>query len=233
MSYASFEISSFFSFVRNPGRGSGRATSRNEWIRRAIFFAILLTLIEAPILIALDFIERWTRMPRLSPTSDGLLAALVMTVIFGPIVEELIFRAGLRNPTYCLFIGPPLVVLFTIGTFSQFVIFAILCLCMSVAGGIHARRMYKNHVAQRHFSRLFLAHYARIFWLYCFLFAFLHSTNYQFDGYQSFFVFLFVLPQFISGVVMGYLRLRDGVRSSWLVHTSMNLFAYFAIAYSH
>lgn len=230
VAYISLEINELFAFLKHPRRGSGRAAHGNAWIGRAIFFAVLLTVIEAPILIIFDGVQRWANTPRLTIIPRDLFAAMFLIVVLGPIIEELIFRAGLRKITYSLFLGPLAIVLFAVNTFTGLMVFVALCLFVAVVGIMHARSMVKNHTARLRFMRLFITNYARIFWLYCFLFAFLHITTFQLNGPWSLLVFILVLPQFISGVVMGYLRLRDGLRSSCLMHSLMNFFAFLAIS---
>lgn len=65
--------------------------------------------------------------------------------------------------------------------------------------------------------------YPYVFYLSAILFAFTHISNYQSDNIKWFMAPLLVMPQFILGLLLGYIRVRYNFLSGYLVHAFHNL----------
>jgi len=69
-----------------------------------------------------------------------------------------------------------------------------------------------------------------IFYLYCLSFASIHLCNFNFaavrGGVPVWFLPFLVLPQFLGGIVFGWLRVRSGIGAAVLAHSSFNGLCY-------
>ncbi|WP_207436016.1 CPBP family intramembrane glutamic endopeptidase [Sabulibacter ruber] len=120
-------------------------------------------------------------------------AVILSLMVVMPFIEELIFRLGLRFERNAL------------------VQFALL---LSKAAGKLGRA--KTEVFLREGWRRF---YPLVFYLLAALFALVHISRYE--GEEGLWPIL-VLPQFISGLLMGYLRVRHGFNMGFLLHAIRN-----------
>lgn len=154
----------------------------------------------------------------------GVLSLLV--VFFAPVAEELIFRAGLRNATYLMFVGPGVLAAFggTMSLVAAWAVVAAACLTvwrrpLALPGG-RVRR-----------ARQFSQRYVVWFWVYTLAFGLVHISNYQPEAGQWLWLPLLVVPQTITGVLLGYLRIRGGLFSAMLAHFVHNLVAVVLLAW--
>lgn len=61
-----------------------------------------------------------------------------------------------------------------------------------------------------------------LFWLLTSLFALLHISNYDFNTIPLWAYPIMVIPQFITGILLGMVRIRFGLRYSMILHGSFN-----------
>jgi membrane protease YdiL (CAAX protease family) len=170
-------------------------------------------------------LHSWTSIENnLEVTSVGVF---IVGIIVAPLVEELIFRAGLRNLRYSLFVGPALISLL----FGPWQLAAgMFFFAMSVAAYLHFlgldRRKHQYKGEKFRFGRQFIQHYPKIFWLYAGAFSMVHVTNFRFNDASGLLVVFAVVPQLSMGILWGYVRLRDGLRSSIALHFLNNLIVF-------
>lgn len=66
--------------------------------------------------------------------------------------------------------------------------------------------------------------YKYFFYFSAALFAFVHISNFKPLNYHLFYLYSFyVLPQFVMGLSLGYLRNKCGLKYSWMLHGLINL----------
>jgi membrane protease YdiL (CAAX protease family) len=120
----------------------------------------------------------------------------VLAVIFMPILEELIFRSQLRFRSNIL-------------------------IKMLSPNNIRQDREIKIAKLRERWDR----HYTTIFYSFSILFVLAHYSN--FNTSQNPFLVLLVLlaPIFITGVFLGYVRVRINIWASILFHSLFNLLA--------
>lgn len=182
-----------------------------------VSFAIVLS----PILLGL------TKLLGVTSTLDwsGTRMAFA-SVVVAPLLEELVFRAGLRSATATLTVQPVLIPLF-IGSWQVSLVLL----------GVVAAVMFVDHVRRRHLDdarkfslrmargRAFLTRYRLIVWGNAVAFGLAHLGNFTIAttngwlGYLSVFV---VSSQIITGVVLSYFRLRYGLFSAMGFHAIFN-----------
>lgn len=144
-------------------------------------------------------------------------------IVLAPLMEELLFRAGLRNVAYTLFIGPCLIVLirFQVSLVAGMFI-AVTALIALVDHLRHKWHRRPGLVMQR--GRAFVRLYPVIFWLYGMAFQLIHIGNFQSSGWETMLLPLLVLPQLFLGLLLSYIRLRQGLLHSMLLHALLNGF---------
>lgn len=148
-------------------------------------------------------------------------------VLWAPVIEELVFRYVLRRPSqffwvlpfglWCLFTGPEaltvsvvvaiVVLLYVRPTYGAGSSFSAIAL-----GKAWPKRWYKTYV--RHFAWLFYGS--------TLLFAALHLYNFKFEQISFWVLPLLILPQFITGLVLAWLRVRRGIGASIILHAVFN-----------
>lgn len=220
------ELAALWRFLAAPRRLPPPRPGGNGWIARALFFAALLLTINIALdALLLNPLRDWAQLIEEFPDTPSFQLA-VSAVLFAPFAEELAFRAGLRGLRYTLFVGPPLIVV----SFSMFdhralfigLVLATFSLCAAgIRHGLQGRRAGASFAM----ARQFVHRYPWVFWGYALLFALAHLSNYSWGSARGVVMPLLVLPQLLVGAVAGYLRLRDGLRSSMLLHAVNNAVA--------
>lgn len=194
-------------------------------MRRTFFFAGAMLLFNLTLAaLVLSPLAAWSGAQELLPTRMTWRLAL-LAVVFAPIYEELLLRAGLRRADYTLFFGPPLILFgATRGdTWNQ--VAAGVGVVALLTYGLRRRWLLRHGPARIASARRFVRHYPLVFWTYAIAFALLHLGNYRLEGARTWLLLPMVVPQFLVGSIAGYLRLRDGLRSSWLLHLLNNAMA--------
>ena len=217
------ELAALWRFLAAPRRTLTAPSPGAHWSVRALFFAAAaLTLnivIEFGVLGPLaDGADIDSRLPQTVTLGWALLA-----LVFAPVVEELVFRAGLRQAGYTLFIGPALIALIAVpGRWPTLIVVTLLLGIALLVWLLHRRLLLRRAGARFASGRRFVEHYGWVFWAYAAAFALVHTGNYAWSGPRGALVLLLVAPQFVVGVVAGYLRIRDGLRASVLLHFASN-----------
>jgi membrane protease YdiL (CAAX protease family) len=153
--------------------------------------------------------------------------AFFYVVIFGPFLEEIIFRLPLRLKKYSIGLSFGIITYYVSGgSFKHFmatewityvrIVISIIIL-LSIAKFLPTKRLdlIKTN---------FFKHY---FYIVALVFALIHVANFApFNMSVLFFYPIFTLPQFIMGLFFGYARMNYGFFVGWGVHTLINLMAF-------
>ena len=143
----------------------------------------------------------------------------LQAIIWGPIVEELLFRYGLRRPVAAIWMVPllALVLVFGLVWWASTILAAVVLLSCLVAKS--ARR--PSAAAYR-----WLRRYARIFPVVfhgvALAFAAVHLRNFVFEEIAGWMMIVLVAPQWVTGLVLGWVRVTRGVGASMLLHGVFN-----------
>ncbi|MEP6875238.1 MAG: CPBP family glutamic-type intramembrane protease [Burkholderiales bacterium] len=216
------EVAALGRFLRAPRRRPGPRLNARPWLPRLLVLAVSTIAVAILVDAATTPLATWAGLESKFP--DKVTPRLLfLALVFAPIGEELLFRAGLRRADYTLAIGPALLTL-AIAPWvrTTFVVLAAWAIAALAINRLLARHTLRRPGARFALGRRFIAHYAWIFWGYTVAFALMHIGNYSGSGPRGTVVPLLVLPQFVIGTVLGYLRLRDGLRSSMLMHFLVN-----------
>lgn len=225
------EFRDFISFVRRPGfapRLPGRHGACNSWqadwfpalsLRGLLKWALFLWLANIVFLgpIALAAAGAGGAEHRLDFSKIPWMQAL----IWAPIVEELVFRYGLRRVGQALWVVPAAAIaLFSGPSWGAIALVALVVLSCWWVGAHNAGRfsaMLSWPLRQ--------AYRARFFWVFhasCLLFAGMHLHNFALNATPIWLMPLLVLPQWLTGMVLGWLRVRRGIGASMLMHGLFN-----------
>jgi membrane protease YdiL (CAAX protease family) len=222
--FARKEIAELRVFFEKPVRRfSSRSTFHERWKRLALLAGIGLTFNVLYLMSIGLALQSWTTIENVLEVNSG--GAIFFVLVFAPLAEEIIFRAGLRHLKYSLFVGPALISLL----FGQWQIaVGIFFFSMSIAAAyLHipglGKRNKQSSGEKFRLGRQFILNYPRIFWLYAGAFAIAHIANFRFSDASGLLVVFAVIPHLSMGALWGYVRLRDGLSSSIALHCLNNL----------
>lgn len=216
-SFCRNETIELLTFLRHPRRRVRHAGTTAQQMRRLLWMLLLGVVLSVVMMFPLEGL-----VAQLAPSVQSLMVfngRFVFTaVIMAPLLEEVLFRAGLRNAAYTLFIGPCLIVLvifhlsWTTGTFAG---------VTALIGLLDHLRRKRPGLLQRR-GRAFLRLYPAVFRAYGVAFAAIHLANYQASGWDAMLVPVLLLPQMLLGLLLSYIRLRQGLVHSMLLHSLLN-----------
>ncbi len=148
----------------------------------------------------------------------------LQALLWAPIVEELVFRYVLRRFSHVFWLLPIAVVALLSGpTLSaQFGVVALLVCCWAPLI-VPSWRLTSSRVFQ---AVGFLRGYRRVFpWGVhgsCIAFAAIHLHNFHLLSTQWWILPWLVLPQWATGLVLAWMRVRVGIGASMLMHAIFN-----------
>ena len=155
----------------------------------------------------------------------------LQALIWAPIVEELVFRYGLRHIAQALWLVPAAIVALVFGPRwgTILLLAAILLLCwLPYLKGRNNAPLRLNWLARarRPMAWGLRLRYRRcfpwIFYLSSVLFAGVHLNNFSLHLTPYWLMPMLVLPQWLTGLVLGWLRVRRGIGASMLLHGLFN-----------
>ena len=222
------EFRQFLDFLRRPylARRVPRQTPVSGWVAdwwpagsigRLLKWAATLWLINLVILgpIVLVVYDLSGATHRISIENLPWFQAL----LWAPIVEELIFRFGLRRPGLGLLVTPVLLYVFLNGFAwwaSSLVVLVVLMLCVSMRTATMPRASTWQWL--RTYRRAFpLVMHASVL-----AFAALHLYNYEGLQIPVWMMVVLVLPQWVTGLALCWVRVQRGIGAAILMHAMFN-----------
>ncbi len=226
------DLKNFWTFIQSPTLGSRFPGRRGDgwwsdfkihtpWglIFKWLFFLWGMSIfILAPIVLGVsDLLGATNRLHDIDISRLVLLAA-----VWAPLVEELLFRFGLRRPRLALLYVPILTyVLYTkAGLFN--IIVVVLLLALFVILDL-SRLTTDRYALPFKWRRLYCRFFPVIFHGSVLVFASMHLMNYEFPGgAASLLLPLLILPQWLTGLVIAWMRVRDGFACAVVMHALFN-----------
>ena len=149
-------------------------------------------------------------------------------IVWAPLVEELLFRYGLRRPQHALWLVPLL--LWPLFGGPGPVGGAILGTAMLLSLWLIVRgraRATTPHGAPRHawgwsWRRRYIRLFPWVVHLAALVFAGMHLANFTLNQTALWLTPLLVLPQWLTGLVLAWMRVRRGIACSLLIHSMFN-----------
>ena len=220
---ARHELADFLSFVRRPTLRRGRkrfpgTSTTADWLSGLAPARLLMWL---TVLWTINFIVLGPLAVDVADTSGVKRAPSVLPayymVMWAPLVEEMVFRFWLRRPA-----GWPL---YTAMGLTGFLLGPGWGLALAIVplGAWRVAQLMMTPPAKP-WARL--RRYRRRFPVYLHLsvlaFALLHLLNYQQGGAPWWLLSLLVLPQWFTGLVLAWSRVRHGIGAAIAMHAGFN-----------
>ncbi len=190
-----------------PGIGMGRLL-----IWAAVLWGINLFLF-GPLVVAVA--QKAGATHAVDPANLPWLLALV----WAPLVEELLFRYGLRRPVIALWLVPLMIFAILVGPgLAQTVMFAMGAIALYQASVPNRMPGVRARIWLRGYRRWF----GLIFHVSVFLFAALHLYNFSFEYVQWWMLLVLMIPQWFTGLVLGWIRVMRGIGAAIVLHAAYN-----------
>lgn len=140
-------------------------------------------------------------------------------LLWAPLVEELVFRYGLRQPAKAFWLLPFAIPAMLMG--PQWYAMKLLAAGVLLCWWLHGRRSavwrpsWRWHVRYRRCFP-FVMHLA------CLAFAAVHLKNFSMQSAPLWLLPLMVAPQWLTGLVLAWLRVRRGIGAAIALHAIFN-----------
>lgn len=225
-----YELADFLRFIRYPTLGPrlpGQARGQGWWadwcptlrFGRLLQWAALLWAINLLVLgpLAIMAASAGGATHRLNIHAIPWLQAL----LWAPVVEELVFRYGLRRPASILWLVPLAVAALFMGPSWQGVTLAgVLLLLCWVPQQLNWYRW--TQPTAWHWRSYYRYHFSWVFHIASASFAALHLYNFNLHQTPWWLLPVLVLPQWLTGMVLGWLRVRRGMGAAVVLHGIFN-----------
>lgn len=186
--------------------------------RRVLAWALVLWTINLFVFgpIAVGVAEKAGATHRIDPQNLPWLLALV----WAPLVEEMLFRYGLRRPAMALWLIPLMAMAIWQGPgLSQTILFGLVLLLVYWL----TRQARVPSPRARAWLKMYRQWFFWVFHLSVISFAILHIYNFRFDDVQAWMLPLLVLPQWFTGLVLAWMRVTRGLGAAIALHALFNL----------
>jgi hypothetical protein len=180
-------------------------------------FAIYYFLQPRPSAEFLDFITKY------SPVGFFLLS-----VIYIPFIEETYYRLPLKFNPFFISIASSIFFyrmiskyIFNVSyyNFNDFIFSRIM---FATAGAFIVYFILGEQRVKGVLQYLWIRYFKFIFYFICFLFAWIHISNFDSSSYNIFLIPILTLPQFFLGLTTGFVRVRYGFIYAFLLHAFYN-----------
>jgi hypothetical protein len=205
-------------FACRPRPGEKEAASTLQRIARLAFWMLFVFISDS---IYFGLLGDAARSPDVVAAEESrtFFESLLLECTVAPLLEELIFRAGLKSPLYSLCWG-----VLTVGALYYFAFdrapFAIATVAIYFTCLLIAFYRRSDASPRQFVNENFGLFYPAVFWSYAVAFGFLHIANLA-DGVTPHNI-PFILPHTLSGLILGYVRIKDGLASAVVLHGCMN-----------
>ncbi|MFZ6754995.1 type II CAAX prenyl endopeptidase Rce1 family protein [Undibacterium sp. Dicai25W] len=206
-------------FLKKPRRGRiASAPFSQTWRRFLLVFGIDITIVLFVTLPLNSILDEWAGLES-KLEIKGKMA--LYAIVIAPIIEELVFRAGLRKASYSLFIGPVLVACF-FSSQTVVVVMAAALTLIAVVDKVWMHWVPRGNGKRFARGRAFILHYPYVFWFYAISFGLVHLGNFYSTNGRDYLLVFAIIAQLSAGFLLAYLRLRQGLLSSIILHSLEN-----------
>lgn len=164
-------------------------------------------------------------------TNESVFEIIFFSCIIIPILEEFLFRGTLKYSRFKISVLLDFLIVFLflkkdflpkIILDSYFVFISIVAVSLFL---IIYKYIINNGMVGNLIRRLWMKHPALIFYISFISFGFIHIFNFERETYLLFLLApIITFPQLVTGIILGYSRLKYGLFFSITVHSFYNLF---------
>ena len=220
------------SFIRRPKNKENLQKSIRFKIYDTIglFFLKLLLLIPVVLFFALIYDPENIQQEKMSERFSPLVFLIVGGVIL-PLVEEVAFRLSLKfKPIYIVlsssvvsyYILTKLIFHTNISAIDEsFLTRAVI----SILIGVVLYPIVNLRSSKKKLAEFWRRHFRSFYYVSCLLFAWMHITKYELSWTNVLLLPILTLPQLISALIYGYIRVSFGFLYPLLFHMCTNLLA--------
>lgn len=232
------EVVDFLTFLRNPtlsprlpnqelGHGWHTDWTNGLGVKRIMQWAALLWLVNITV---------FGPLAAMVATSAGAQHKLDLgnipwkqAVLWAPLAEEMVFRYVLRRPSqffwllpvviWCMFSGPQVL------TVSVLIAIVFLLYFRPTWNGANRSSFAAIALGKawpKQWFKMYVRYFGWVFYGSTLLFASLHLYNFKFGQVAFWILPLLILPQFMTGLVLAWLRVRRGIGASIILHAVFN-----------
>lgn len=145
----------------------------------------------------------------------------LQALLWAPLIEELVFRHGLRRIGQALWLVPVAVVaLFNGPQWTSGLLVAMLLLALWLPQ--RRRGAAQASALSWRWRRRYRQWFPWAFYIATTLFAVIHLHNFNLNQTPAWLLPLLVLPQWFTGLVLGWVRVRRGIGAAILMHAIFN-----------
>lgn len=222
------ELADFWRFIQQPdlrrlsGRRAGSGLVSDWWpgisIGRLFAWAGVLWLVN---FVALGPIAVWVATSSgAAHRMDPAAIPWMMAILWAPLVEEMVFRYGLRRPRQALWVCPAMLAPLLWGVHGWTIA------CVAVVIGLACLPLRRGRIKrvgwQMDWRRYYRWRFPWVFHLSALVFACIHLNNFRLADTAYWLLPLLVLPQWSAGLVVGWMRVRRGIGAAILLHGVFN-----------
>ena len=219
-------------FIKNPKLKwrSEKSSKAKVYDTVGLFLIKLVLLLPVALFFALVYdpvnVQSANMQDRFSP-----LIFLCVGGIILPLLEETAFRLSLRfKPLYLAisisalsyYVLTKLVFSTKMSAVDESFLFRV---GISLTIGLAVLPILNSKGVRERLIRFWNAHFPTIYYISCLVFAWIHITKYELSLTNVLLLPILTLPQLISALIYGYLRVAYGFQYPLLLHMSNNLIA--------
>lgn len=222
--WAKSETINLFRFIQQPTYRE-HCVEEPDWAVRAVYLSLLLGILLMPLAYFIHSLQDHLGIAEWRPATADV-ATFLSVVLLVPLLEESLYRAGLKNPVCSLAVAPVVTMAFIVNSVQHAILIAIFPVIIVILTVAHRSLFFGVSSAQ--LEELHSQKFRLIFWANCLYFACAHLGNFQLSGVQTALFSLVIAPQLVFAALFSYLRLRNGIKSAILSHATINLVAFAA-----
>lgn len=143
----------------------------------------------------------------------------MQAILWAPVVEELLFRFGLRRPFQAAWMVPLMILVLLNGMvwWSGCLLVGAVALCLW-----SSRQSGGPGDGSWLWLRRYRAVFPYVFHLVAIAFAAVHIKNFVYTDLDAWMMVVLVTPQWVTGLVLGWMRVTRGITSAMLLHGLFN-----------
>ena len=225
-------LSDFIVYIKSPDEFRKIETNLNYKVRAVLISFLVYIVIGSFIILITNLLLKFgildvynSRILKFSQSKEKSFFIILIAGIVLPVIEEFAFRLPLRIKRenfipFILYLAP--VFVFSVaGLFHFGILIRILSILILIIIGL---LVLLSDFTWEKIERGLKAHFTLYFYAISILFALIHITNYQLSIKILLFTPLLVFPQFIMGLILGYLRMNFSLIWAILFHIMVNCF---------
>lgn len=220
-------------FIKNPKseRNLTKSTKQKIYDTIGLLFLKMLFLIPVVLFFAIVYdpenIQKGNMSERFTP-----MVLLLVGVLILPFLEEALFRLSIKfkpiylaltSSVFCYYILTKLVFHTKISAVDEsFFKRAVL----SILLGVVFYFIINIKAFKKILSEFWVQHFRSIYYISCLVFAWMHYSKYEVNWTNVLLLPILTLPQLMSAIIYGYIRVSYGFRYPLLLHMSNNLIGF-------